>query len=304
METLSRCPACDDSHIRLDYTGRCNRDPSDPRRWSVVRCLDCDHGFLNPQPSWEELTPYYAAGYRAYAPTHGAANQDDDQLVEEARRRGEFRHVPLRPGSRLLDLGCGAGMFLRIRRRLGDEIQGVEPSPIGAERARAAGLPVFLGTLEQFAAEHPDRRYDIITANHVLEHVPQPVVTLEVMRRLLAPGGYIWTAVPNATCPFCRRLRDAWHSTDLPFHLMQFNPRSLQVAGERAGLVVRLLRTDTMPGAAAASIRQLLRRRYKIPQRLSQRLGLIDTIVAPRVARRLDTSLQGEAILAEFVART
>jgi 2-polyprenyl-3-methyl-5-hydroxy-6-metoxy-1,4-benzoquinol methylase len=265
--------------------------------------MDCEHGFLNPQPSWEELAPYYGAGYHAYDPTHGAADQDDDQLVNDARKRGEFRRIPIRPGSRVLDVGCGGGMFLRIRKRLGDEVQGVEPSPIGAERARAAGLPVFLGTVEQFAAQHPDRKYDIITANHVLEHVPQPVATLEVLRQLLVPGGYLWIAVPNAACVFCQSLRDVWHSTDLPFHLMQFTPRSLQVAGERAGLVVRSLSTDSMPSAVGASIRQWLRRRYKVPQRLTLRIGLIDTIVAPRVGRRLDASSQGEAIMVEFVAR-
>jgi SAM-dependent methyltransferase len=259
---------------------------------------------LNPQPTWEELAPYYSAEYPAYRPSHGAADQDDDQLVEDARRRGEFRHVPIRPGSRLLDVGCGGGLFLRIMKRLGHEVQGIELSPIAAERARAAGLPVFLGPVEQFDAEHPGRRYDLITVNHVLEHVPRPVATLEAMRHLLAHQGSIFIAVPNADCPFCRTLRDRWHSTDLPFHLMQFTPESLRGAGEQAGLVVRSLTTDSLPGGVAVSIRTRWRRRYGIPQRISRRLGLIDTVLAPWIARRLDARHRGEAILAEFVARS
>ena len=120
--------------------------------WNVDRCNTCSHGFMNPQPSWEELTPYYSADYDPYDPSHGASNADD-KVVEQARQSGEFRHVKIVPGSRILDVGCGGGYFLRIAALLGANVEGVEPSAIAAERARASGLTVFTGGVEDYAAK-------------------------------------------------------------------------------------------------------------------------------------------------------
>jgi 2-polyprenyl-3-methyl-5-hydroxy-6-metoxy-1,4-benzoquinol methylase len=301
MNSLLRCPACDSDEIERDYTGRTTRNRKDPNQWSVDRCRRCSHGFMNPQPSWDDLSPYYSAAYPPYKPESGSDGLEDSQLEEQALREGKFRHVPIHPGARLLDVGCGAGMFLRIRKRLGEDVQGVEPSPIGAEQAKAAGLPVFEGTLEDFAIKNPERRFDIITANHVVEHVPRPVETLQTMHGLLAPRGFIWIAVPNADCPHCRSLRDVWHSTDLPLHLMQFTPKSIRAAASRAGLTCRAMTTLSMSGGVAHSVRQLLRKRFLIPLKVSTRVGPINTLIGPRMADGFDKALLGEAIMAEFV---
>jgi len=273
----------------------------DARQWNVDRCETCSHGFMNPQPSWDDLAAYYSDDYGPYDPAHGAVISDDE-VVAEARRSGEFRHLKIAPGDRILDVGCGAGFFLRIAARLGAIVQGVEPSEVGAERARASGLTVFTGGLEDYAAKYAGKPFDIITANHVLEHVPDPVATLSVIKSLLAPGGFVWIAVPNADCRFNRILKGKWHSTDLPYHVMQFVPRSLALAGKRAGLEVQSLTTYSLPQGIATSIRQVLRARFLIPMRLLLRLGFLESYFAPRVARRLDSECRGEAILVRFGA--
>jgi 2-polyprenyl-3-methyl-5-hydroxy-6-metoxy-1,4-benzoquinol methylase len=254
---------------------------------------------MNPQPSWEELAPYYSSSYEPYDPSHGATSTDDE-VVTRAQETGEFRHVKVAPGARILDVGCGAGYFLRIANRLGAIAEGIEPSEVAAQRAKDVGLSVFQGTLEDFADRFPDRQYDLITSNHVLEHVPEPVRTLSAMRRLLAPRGLIWIGVPNAACSFCQTMKGNWHSADLPYHLMQFTPQSLEHAGRLAGLRLHFLSTFSLATATAASIRLLLRYRYFIPRRLTLQLGVIDTYFAPRLAERMDSKRRGEAILAQF----
>jgi 2-polyprenyl-3-methyl-5-hydroxy-6-metoxy-1,4-benzoquinol methylase len=52
--------------------------------------------------------------------------------------------------------------------------QGVEPSAYAASVAQKQGLKIFCGTLEDFAAQ-TDQKFDIITSNHVIEHLPNPV---------------------------------------------------------------------------------------------------------------------------------
>lgn len=302
MLRLDSCQVCGGRRIRSWFTGRAGQRENGNQEWALDRCQDCGLGFLNPQPSWEDLSEFYDKSYAAYAPDHGAGGKTDEEIAAEARRKGEFRHIPLPRGKRVLDVGCGGGMFLRVCRLLGAEVAGVEPNNQAAERARAAGLQVFTGTCEQFRdLQLGHRLFDLITANHVLEHVPHPVETLAAMRHLVAEDGYIWIAVPNAESSAARTLGWRWYTHDLPFHLMKFTLDSLLKAGELAGLAPRRCATYSLPSAVAGTIRKYLRYRWLIPGRLTKGCGWIDNFVAPRLARKLDQRQRGQAIIVEFV---
>jgi len=294
-----KCPICASDAITLRFNGFTNRDPNDGQTWPVFGCDTCEHGFINPQPNAETLNRYYSKSYEAYDDKHGA-DGDDASVVARAKASGEFRHIPLPTGKRVLDFGCGGGYFLNICRQLGATVHGIEPSPHGAQLTRGQGIPVFEGSLDQFIAKHGDQRFDVITSNHVIEHVPDPVGTLKGLGTLLAPGGLMTIAVPNAASTFASRLGAEWHSTDLPFHIHQFSAKSLQRAATEAGLSIRELGTTSLPAASTQSLRLLLRRSYKVPQRLSQRLPL--ELVGKRIARKHDAEKRGEALLAKFAA--
>jgi 2-polyprenyl-3-methyl-5-hydroxy-6-metoxy-1,4-benzoquinol methylase len=273
----------------------------DRHEWRVSECANCGHQFVNPQPTWKELEPYYNKEYVAYDPMHGAQGSDDDELAR-AKETGLIRFIPVPAGLRLLDVGCGGGWFLRLCKKLGAIEQGVEPSRHAAEMAAAQGLHIFQGTLEDYIGQVPSgTQFDVITASHVIEHTPNPVSTLSAMKRLLAPDGYIWIAVPNATYPIARFLKGRWHSTDLPYHLMQFTAESMSEAGRRAGLKVRGQRTESQPPHVAASISQLLRYRCFVPYRLSIRSRAVHA-AARWYSQRVDAKRNGEGLLTEFVA--
>ena len=244
MKSLVSCPACGSTLVSFAYRAPTTRG-QDQRQWSVDECKACGHQFINPQPSWNELESYYNESYEPYDTMHGSQASDDKE-IERAKQTGTFRHISIPEGKRLLDVGCGAGWFLRISKRLGAIEQGIEPSAYAAKLAQSQGLQVFHGTLEAYVEQAPaGTQFDIITANHVVEHVPEPVETLRAMKRLLAPGGFIWIAVPNASYEICRVLKGRWHSSDLPYHLMHFTPASMVQAGRCSGLKVR--RQETHP---------------------------------------------------------
>jgi SAM-dependent methyltransferase len=291
------CPICGSGETRFAFNGFTNRDPSDRKVWPVYECVKCGHAWIHPQPSAEELSHYYSASYEAYDEKHGAV-AGDTEVIEKAWADGEFRHIPIPAGKRVLDFGCGGGYFLNICRQLGATVEGIELSPHGAALTRKQGISVFQGTIEQFLAARGDQRFDVITSFHVLEHVPDPVATLEGLSSLLTSDGTMTIAVPNATSVSARRVRTEWHSTDLPFHIHQFSPSSLRAAAERAGLRIRELRTTSIPGATAASFQLFLRRRFLIPWKVSRYLPL--KLIGRRMARRHDSRNGGEAILACF----
>ena len=102
-----------------------------------------------------------------------------------------------------------------------------------AAAARESGMPVFTGTVEEY-----NEKFDIILCSQVLGGTPFPVETQDGMRQLLAPNGYIWVVVPNADSEYARKLGWRWHSTDYPYNLSDYTPKTLGLAGEKAGLVV------------------------------------------------------------------
>jgi 2-polyprenyl-3-methyl-5-hydroxy-6-metoxy-1,4-benzoquinol methylase len=255
---------------------------------------------MNPQPLWDELQPYYDNNYDPYDPMHGSEANDDSE-VKRAELLGSFRHISIQKRTRILDVGSGAGYFLRIAKKLGAVEQGVEPSQYAANLAQKQGLNVFHGTLEDFARQDGTKnKFDIITANHVIEHVPDPVETLQTMKQFLAPGGFIWIAVPNAANQINKAIKGYWHSADLPYHVMQFSPASMLLAGERAGLKMRYQKTESIPKIVESSIGLYLRYKWKLPRRITQKLGIL-TPISRWYADRIDRQVNGEAIITEFI---
>lgn len=105
--------------------------------------------------------------------------------------------------SRLLDIGCGAGIASEALARHGFTVLGLDAAgeAIEAARAHADGqdLPLTYrtGTAEDLLGE--GLRFPVITALEVIEHVPQPSAFLATLRDLLIPGGMLFLSTLNRT---------------------------------------------------------------------------------------------------------
>lgn len=93
-------------------------------------------------------------------------------------------------GRRLLDVGCGLGLFLDAARQRGFEVEGTELSDYAAEATRRrCGCPVHVGELELL--DLPAHSFDVVAGWDVIEHVRDVRGTLRAMARLLKPGGHL-----------------------------------------------------------------------------------------------------------------
>jgi SAM-dependent methyltransferase len=129
-----------------------------------------------------------------------------------------------------LDFGCGGGGLVRFcRTSKGADIVGFEQGWIAAQ-AKARGIPI----LESQALDSLEQSFDIVTAIEVLEHVPDPLVALRQIRRVLRPGGIFFLTTGNAQ-PWRNRLLE-WSYTSVPeVHVSFYEPATLRIALEKTG---------------------------------------------------------------------
>jgi 2-polyprenyl-3-methyl-5-hydroxy-6-metoxy-1,4-benzoquinol methylase len=115
-----------------------------------------------------------------------------------ARTRPEM--LPLVPANaqRVLELGCGEGGFAAtVKQRTGADVWGIEFNAEAARQASAVLDRVLVGDADAQIAELPDAFFDVIICNDVLEHLVNPVATLEKLRAKMQSGGSIVASIPN-----------------------------------------------------------------------------------------------------------
>jgi len=151
-------------------------------------------------------------------------------------------HLPAPAQSaRVLDVGCGSGVLLARMQAFGWQVEGVEVDPDGVKAARARGVSVRLGTLEEQA--FPENHFDAVHSAHVIEHVYDPLALLRECYRILKPGGTLVILTPNIGSSGHKKFGSAWLNLDPPRHLVLFSMANLRQAAEQAGF--NNLRLDT-----------------------------------------------------------
>jgi 2-polyprenyl-3-methyl-5-hydroxy-6-metoxy-1,4-benzoquinol methylase len=239
LETTD-CPLCGSNRTTLVVAAP-DRDAPPPQPcFTVVRCRECDLCYTNPRPTPAEIAQFY---YDDYAPhqapaiqpknknSHGNWRQRIFRKKQPNWERGEIDPVGQR---RLLDFGCGAGVFLQRMHNRGWQAVGLDLSAKVVQYVRdELKLPALVGSLPNPIL--PPGSFDLVTLWHALEHVHQPLDILREVYNLLAPGGKVLVAVPNIDSAPFHWFGSAWYGLDLPRHLTHFTPATLRKILDRAG---------------------------------------------------------------------
>jgi SAM-dependent methyltransferase len=201
---------------------------------TTLACTGCGLIRTDPMPTAAELAAYYRALYRLdYQLVPGRKDPPRFHLARsrrDAERRADRLAPVLRPGVRLLDIGAGSGEFLAAAKARGCEVLGLEPGEGYARYARRAyGVAVLTEGWDE--ARLPAARFDVISANHVIEHLRDPVAALAAIAGWLGPGGVAFVAVPDLS-PSRKPPFERFHFA----HVHNFVPETLLAAARRAGL--------------------------------------------------------------------
>jgi SAM-dependent methyltransferase len=207
------CAYCQARHsLRLYRTHSISED-----NFYINRCLECRAVFLSPIPTQQQLDQAYGDSY--YGEGQGKFAGYIEKVLDRFRSaRASKVGKYIRPPAKILDIGCGNGKFLGYLIKQGFDGYGTELPGKAADRAaQIPGLKLKVGrlTTEDFS----ENFFDCLCMWHVFEHLTDPKETLQIVRKILKPGGYLMMSLPNIASFQSRLFRGNWLHLDPPKHL-------------------------------------------------------------------------------------
>ena len=173
----------------------------------------------------------------------------DDQTASEILQavRGSVR--PADASIRFLDVGCFEGELLeQLKAQTKWKLFGLEANSKAVEIARSRGHHVWQAAAEDAPLVIPTEiAFDVIFLGQTMEHLDDPLIALNRLKLLLAPGGVIVIGVPNLDSKQVELFGPTWAHWHLPYHRTLLTRRALRRMARLAGMKVERLRTRTHP---------------------------------------------------------
>lgn len=212
------CPLCSSAGTLRHQIDGCEV------RW----CEACAIGFTSPPPdiSYEHYTsePRNLKQWLEY----GA--EVVDFVLSHGRR------------SSWLDYGAGGGELLMAARQRGvEQVTGVDLDSGGRALASERRIDVHRSLDDLYG-----RRFEVVSASHVLEHVDDPIETVKSLTKHLLPGGLLVVAQPNPNGLLPRLMPAHWSGWVLSEHRWHFTLRSMRSLFDLAGLNQFSLRMSSL----------------------------------------------------------
>jgi SAM-dependent methyltransferase len=254
------CPLCRASDATVLCTER-DLALGVPGRFPLSRCEGCGLLYQNPRVHRAQLDRMYPADYPPHArnPDLGRALRDrspgvrrllarrlgyrhlepgaiglGDRVRTRLRRRRILKDFPPWIGSgRLLDVGCATGRFLQHMAAVGWRVSGIELDPEAAATARTVTAEITVGDPADVTL--PRASFDLVTAFHVVEHLPDPAGAVRNMLAWLAPDGLLVIEVPNVGGWGGALFGRYWSGLDFPRHLIHFTPATMRALVAQCG---------------------------------------------------------------------
>lgn len=208
------CPACGSHHFYLPFFHSVE--------W-LVKCRNCLFMFAQPQPSDDELSEIYDEHYfdewgtgKNEAALKTMKVENFKRIVNECRK--------LRPVNKVLDVGCGKGYTVASGLEMGLDIYGIEPYS-GGLVGLSSELRERIEECEMQDSKHT-AEFDLVCLFDVIEHLRDPVHTLNQVKRFLRPGGIIVLTTIDADDSRAKSLGCHWFHIHRA-HLWYFTQRSL-----------------------------------------------------------------------------
>jgi len=250
MNEISESPL---SRQSLEVLFQCKDYAVSQEEFSIFQDKEAELLVTSPQPAEENLNKYYESpDYISHTDSKKTVIDQIYQWVKKSSLKSKVNLIDqLAPekGS-LMDIGCGTGDFMVACKKNGWRTTGIEPNEkartIGQEKLESSsGIKnyenIFQNIKEYRTTVERDRgekRFDIITLWHVLEHVPDITNYVRELHKLLAENGTLVVAVPNYKSYDATVYGKFWAAYDVPRHLWHFSKRSISLLFSRVEMEI------------------------------------------------------------------
>ncbi len=231
------CPGCGSNDKTLLFKTWDHEYETTDISFPMNTCVACGLVYLSPRPDVSALNLIYPPEYMNF-------NTDAASKVTVVRKFSNWlqsRRIkklinglyPGRSDLKVLDVGCGDGYLL-------DRIKDVFPAfkTFGVEPYEAAASvagkkhDVFVGIIEDFRTEE---KYDLVVSYHVIEHVAEPRVFLENMKKFVKEDGYVIIDTPNLDSCSYKVFGSNWGGIHAPRHWTLFSLRTFSDLAQKVG---------------------------------------------------------------------
>jgi len=165
-----------------------------------------------------------------------------------------LKDVKIPKGSKILDIGCAYGYFLKLCEEIDCETYGIDISEYAINMAKQElkKTKLFVHDVEKGLDMFRDNFFDLVTMFDVIEHLKSPFLVLKEIYRILKPAGKLIITTPNlnALDRFVRKVirkENIWHGFVDKTHIYLFTPKSLAFLVERSGFKVIKVETPFHP---------------------------------------------------------
>lgn len=221
-----------------------------------------DFGMLEtfPQPLPERILDYYnSEDYISHTDSKRNLFEKAYHVVKSISLKRKDRIISSfsKNGNNLLDFGCGTGDFLKVAKKAGWNVKGIEPNEKARELANLK-IENSVYSTDQLL-KFQKCTFDVITLWHVLEHLHNLDDHIKKFKSLLTAEGVLIIAVPNYKSYDASYYKEFWAAYDVPRHLWHFSKSSISKLFAKHQMKVE----KTLPMVFDAFYVSILSEKYK-----------------------------------------
>jgi hypothetical protein len=234
METIihTACPLCG-----IDKPNQKKKFLFDP--YQVVQCTNCKLWYLSPRLRESEMLKAYAepnyfkgGGEFGYSQKQGAYFDQENALrltfgkfLSQLKRRNMT-------GGHLLEIGCSYGFLLEEAESMFESLTGTDFDSEAIKRVQQLGYQGIQGGVDALPTE---KRYDLILATDVIEHIYNPIEFVQTLKKHMTQTAWMVFATPAMNSFWLKLQGKNWPSFKIPEHVTYYDHKTLTELFYRCG---------------------------------------------------------------------
>ena len=197
----------------------------------IYRCKRCGLEKIYPLPSESELRYIYND---SYYDAWGPWQKEEVGKVKKETAKHRLNLIPVFKNEKILDCGCASGYFLEVAKDYGYIPYGfdINISALKIAQEKFSSQQVYFGNIESCPFEK--NSFYAIFMSDFLEHVIDPLLTINKAHSLLKPQGYLVITTPDTNSFSHKVMKNYWPHYKIE-HLFYFNPQNISLMLKKNG---------------------------------------------------------------------